>query len=131
MRIEIKASSLRGALWVLVLALTFGIALILDLPPAADANRALPSSIRSTILPEPLGGQAQQGHNLFERNCAHCHGTDARGDEGPTLYNLALSSQRIATRIKEGIKGEMPRFGGKFNQADIAALIAYVRTLND
>jgi cbb3-type cytochrome c oxidase subunit III len=70
----------------------------------------------------------KRGHSLFDRNCSHCHGDDARGDEGPSLYNLALSDAKIAKRIKEGIKGEMPKFGGKFNDADIAALTAYLRT---
>ena len=51
------------------------------------------------------------------------------GDEGPSLHNLTLSDARIAKRIREGIKGEMPRFGSKLNDADIQALIAYLRTL--
>ena len=72
-----------------------------------------------------------QGQKLFERNCAHCHGNDARGEEGPSLYNLTLSDARIAKRIREGVKGEMPRFGSKFNDADIAALIAFLRTLKE
>ena len=74
---------------------------------------------------------AEQGHRLFDRNCAHCHGDDARGDEGPSLYNLALSDARIAKRIREGIKGEMPAFGKKFNDNDIETLIAYLRTLKE
>lgn len=72
----------------------------------------------------------EKGRSLFERNCAHCHGEDARGDEGPNLYDLTLSDEKIARRIKEGIKGEMPRFGGKLNDADIKALTIYLRSLN-
>jgi mono/diheme cytochrome c family protein len=78
-----------------------------------------------------LGEQAQHGRSLFSLNCAHCHGDDARGDEGPTLYNLAMSDARIAKRITEGIKGEMPKFGSKLNDTDVATLIAYLRTLKD
>ena len=74
---------------------------------------------------------AAQGQKLFERNCAHCHGDDARGEEGPSLYNLTLSDARIAKRTREGVKGEMPRFGSKFNDADIEALIAFLRSLKD
>jgi mono/diheme cytochrome c family protein len=73
----------------------------------------------------------QLGHNLFERNCAHCHGDDARGDEGPSLYNLKLSDARIAKRIKDGVKGEMPGFGTKLDDRDMQALTAYLRTLKD
>ena len=115
----------------LVLGLTFGLALSLRPPQAADAARTFPANTSSAGVAAPLSSQAQEGHNLFERNCAHCHGDDARGDEGPTLHNLALSDARIARRIKDGVKGEMPRFGSKFNDVRIAALIAYLRTLKD
>ena len=29
------------------------------------------------------GTLEQKGYTLFMMNCAHCHGADARGDEGP------------------------------------------------
>lgn len=38
---------------------------------------------------------------------------------------------RIEKRIKEGIKGEMPKFGSKLNDVEVAALIVYLRTLKD
>jgi hypothetical protein len=33
--------------------------------------------------------------------------------------------------IKNGVKGEMPKFGAKLTDRDVQALIAFVRTLND
>src|SRR3974390_3612156 len=80
----------------LVMALTFGLASLLRSSPAADAARTLPTDTGFASVAAPLSSQAQQGHDLFERNCAHCHGDDARGDEGPTLHNLAMSDARIA-----------------------------------
>jgi len=50
---------------------------------------------------------------LFLMNCAHCHGDDARGDEGPDLHTLHRSDARIHEVIIAGIKGEMPSFGKK------------------
>ena len=70
-----------------------------------------------------------QGRHLFLLNCAHCHGDDAHGDEGPDLYDLHKSDARIHQVITTGIKGEMPSFGKKFNGSDIQALTAYLRTL--
>jgi mono/diheme cytochrome c family protein len=67
----------------------------------------------------------------FDHSCAPCHGDDARGDEGPNLYDLAKSDARIATIIKNGVKGEMPSFAKKFSDADVQSLIAYLRTLKD
>jgi len=71
----------------------------------------------------------RQGYQLFMQNCAHCHGADARGDEGPDLRGLLKSDERIAAVIQYGIKGEMPKFGAKLDSADIKALIAFVRSL--
>jgi cbb3-type cytochrome c oxidase subunit III len=75
--------------------------------------------------------EAKRGQNLFERNCAHCHGDDARGDEGPDLHDLKKSDARITKIVTQGIKGEMPAFGAKLNDADVKALIAFLRTLKD
>src|SRR5260221_6802505 len=79
----------------------------------------------------PAGTQAYQGYTLFLMNCAHCHGSDARGDEGPDLHGVTKSVVRISSLIKNGIKGEMPKFGEKLTDTDVQALIAFVRSLKD
>ena len=88
-----------------------------------------PALVRSVIPPD--GTQAYQGYTLFLRNCAHCHGSDARGDEGPNLHGVTKSDARISSLIKNGIKGEMPKFGEKLTDTDVQALIAFVRSLKD
>jgi len=79
----------------------------------------------------PSSEETKRGQNLFERNCAHCHGDDARGDEGPDLHGLKKSDARITKIVTQGIKGEMPAFGAKLNDTDVKALIAFLRTLKD
>lgn len=81
--------------------------------------------------PPTLSEDAKRGQNLFERNCAHCHGDDAHGDEGPDLHNLKKSDARITKVVTQGIKGEMPAFGLKLSETDVKALIAFLRTLKD
>lgn len=49
------------------------------------------------------GTQANKGYTLFMMNCAHCHGNDARGDEGPDLHSVTKSDARITSIIKEGV----------------------------
>src|SRR5579862_6109826 len=49
-----------------------------------------------------------QGRTLFLASCAHCHGADATGDEGPDLHGVEVSDRYISTIITHGIKGEMP-----------------------
>ena len=73
---------------------------------------------------------ARVGRSLFLKNCAQCHGDDARGDEGgPDLHGLQGSDEWIEYRIRNGVKGEMPAFREKYSQSDIDALIAYLRSL--
>ncbi|HEX3799856.1 MAG TPA: cytochrome c [Verrucomicrobiae bacterium] len=84
------------------------------------------------VLPvPPMGTPGNQGYKLFMLNCAHCHGTDARGDEGPDLHGVLKSDQRLTNIIQNGIKGEMPKFGAKLSAADTQALIAFIRTLKE
>lgn len=73
--------------------------------------------------------QTVAGRRLFLKNCAHCHGSDARGDEGPDLHGLIESDEWIARRIRNGVKGQMTAFGDKLSADDIGTLIAYLRAL--
>lgn len=93
------------------------------------AGQATPVAPAKVLAVPPAGTAANRGYRLYLLNCAHCHGSDARGDEGPDLYAVKKSDQRIASYIKDGIKGEMPKFGAKLSDADVQALIAFVRSL--
>jgi mono/diheme cytochrome c family protein len=72
---------------------------------------------------------AAHGQKLYAVNCSHCHADDATGDEGPDLHGLTKSDERIKAIITNGIKGEMPAFGKKLQEADKAALIGFLRSL--
>jgi mono/diheme cytochrome c family protein len=70
-----------------------------------------------------------RGRTLFLDSCAHCHGADARGDEGPDLHDVQVSDRYIGNIIRHGIPHEMPAFEKKLGSAEITALRAYVRSL--
>ena len=91
---------------------------------------AASGATEAPVIP-PAGTPANQGYKLFMMNCAHCHGTDARGDEGPDLHGVTKSDARITSIIKNGIQGEMPKFGAKLSDTDVKALIAFVRSLKN
>ena len=86
------------------------------------------SSERPTSTPEQRGSAAA-GNQLFLKNCAHCHGADAHGDEGPDLHNLDWTDEQIARRIRDGKKGQMTAFAGKFSPQQVDDVVAYLRTL--
>ena len=70
------------------------------------------------------------GAKLFALNCAHCHGIDATGDEGPDLHKVTKTDERIKSMILNGVKGEMPAFGKKLTQDDAATLVVFIRSLS-
>ena len=74
---------------------------------------------------------AAKGRSYFLQSCAHCHGRDADGGEdAPSLLKLQISGAHMALVIQSGIKGEMPSFTKKYNEQDVAALVAYLKTLH-
>jgi mono/diheme cytochrome c family protein len=106
--------------WSAALALTTA-ALVAS---ASNLGCASPADDRQAASPPPDNGRA-----LFLKNCAHCHGADARGDEGPDLHGLDESGEWIANRIRNGKKGQMTAFAGKLSAAEIDSVVLYLRGL--
>jgi mono/diheme cytochrome c family protein len=80
------------------------------------------------LAPENL---AIKGRSYFLQSCAHRHGRDADGGEdAPSLLKLQISGAHMALVIQSGAKGEMPSFTKKYNEQDVAALVAYLKTLH-
>jgi mono/diheme cytochrome c family protein len=95
-----------------------------------DSNKenVLPSSDRLTPVPDHQSSLAA-GQQLFLKNCAHCHGADAHGDDGPDLHNLDSTDEQVGMRIRNGKKGQMTAFAGKFSPQQIRDVIGYLRSL--
>jgi len=89
----------------------------------------VPSSLDGPTSTSEQRGSVAAGNQLFLKNCAHCHGADAHGDEGPDLHHLDWTDEQIATRIRNGKKGQMTAFAGKFSPQQIDDVVAYLRTL--
>jgi mono/diheme cytochrome c family protein len=117
----VKAALCAGAIAASMLGGTLALAEFMQ------KKSALQSSLASTNSPEnPL---VAQGQHLFLMNCAHCHGDDARGDEGPDLHGLRKTDARLSALINNSIKGEMPQFNQKLSASDVQALIAFLNSL--
>jgi len=108
----------------------FGIASIIRHGQSSISVPTFATSAQAAVKPLELMEDAAQGRHLFLMNCAHCHGDDAHGDEGPDLHNLHRSEARIHEVITAGIKGEMPSFGKKLGDPEVQQLIVYLRTLH-
>jgi mono/diheme cytochrome c family protein len=124
--------NLQGALSAPLIAVTTASAVLASTLALAAymERRAMPLSPQQTSHTRTLNGElVATGRRLFLMNCAHCHGDDATGDEGPDLHGLRKTDERLRLLISNGIKGEMPRFAAKLAQPDLDALIAYLDSL--
>jgi len=69
--------------------------------------------------------------NIFNSTCGWCHqgGGRVAGGIGPKLMNSERDDAFILNRIRAGKEGKMPAFGGSLNDAQIQALLRYIRNL--
>lgn len=86
--------------------------------------------------------QATQGRELFASTCARCHGADGTGGlptvaGGPAprnfhdhAFQLSHTDEQLKLTITNGKGTAMPGFGKTFDDAQLAALIAHVRSLD-
>jgi mono/diheme cytochrome c family protein len=120
-----------AAIFASSLALASAFALSVGLRRAdARSSHQQPTPEAWLEVPTPASpALVAQGRKLFLGSCAHCHGADATGDEGPDLHGVEVSDRYISNIITYGIKHEMPSFKKKLGHDDIIRLTAYVRSL--
>jgi mono/diheme cytochrome c family protein len=86
-----------------------------------------------------LTPQQAEGRHLYDVRCAHCHEDNDLGlkKAPPNLHGIfersTLPSGAVATdseveRVVNSGKGMMPAFKGRFNDEQMAALLAYLHT---
>lgn len=96
-------------------------------------------SITACRGPQPLTPQQAEGKGLYEGRCAHCHRDNdlALKKVPPDLHDIfngaKLPSGAPATdaemrHVVLAGKGMMPSFNGRFNEDQMAALLAYMHT---
>jgi cbb3-type cytochrome c oxidase subunit III len=104
----------------------------------------LSAAVASGVTPagsQKKGGasQAERGRAVYEAKCARCHGSDGAGRtrmaeivEPPDMTDPAWQRQRSNARMIASVTnglGQMPAFKKKLTRQEIAAAVAYVRTL--
>ena len=83
--------------------------------------------------------QLDRGREVYAANCGRCHGADGAGHtrmaeivEPPDMSDPAWQRQRGTPRMIASVangRGQMPAFRKKLSRREIAAAVAYVRTL--
>jgi mono/diheme cytochrome c family protein len=83
--------------------------------------------------------QVERGRAVYEARCVRCHGADGAGNtrlaelvEPPDLTDAAWQRRRGNARMIASVTnglGQMPAFKKRLTRREIAAAVAYVRTL--
>ncbi|MEP2103362.1 MAG: cytochrome-c oxidase, cbb3-type subunit III [Parasphingorhabdus sp.] len=96
----------------------------------------LVSYVRVLSSREEQSASSDRGAELFEVNCAVCHGSDAKGDRTQGAPNLTdainlygLDRASLTDTIANSRYGVMPRWGHRLDEATIRMLTAYVHSL--
>jgi mono/diheme cytochrome c family protein len=82
-------------------------------------------------------GDVARGEEIYQANCAMCHGADATGMMGmhPALTGvvdrLSLEGVEVAIRNGRATRPPMPAFEGRLDDTDMADLVAYLDDLPD
>jgi cytochrome c oxidase subunit 2 len=104
---------------------------------------------KAAVWPEDESPVARGEAIYKKRGCAQCHSIDGTAGTGPTYKGTYGSEQKTSAgtvvvdenyiresilnpmaKIRDGYKGVMPSFQGQLNDADIAALIWYHKSLS-
>jgi mono/diheme cytochrome c family protein len=111
----------------------------LGLTSVAGAEETVEADEPGTVVPpvkarsdqeeaELLANYMAEGEQIFANNCAVCHGPAGEGGVGIRLISnpLLADAQDIADAVVHG-RGYMPPFGGILDNAQIAAVLTFVR----
>lgn len=104
-----------------------------------SCNKPTALVVLALVLAIPALAFAQgSGADIFKAKCAMCHGADGSASTGmgKSMGLKPLSSPEVQkmsdadlTALITNGKGKMPAYKGKLSDADISAVVKYVRTL--
>jgi len=77
-----------------------------------------------------LEGNVNKGRDIFQINCAACHGATAEGNVGPSLRNVSKRKSKTAliNQVVSGATPPMPKF--KPNSQEMADLLSYLEQID-
>lgn len=75
---------------------------------------------------------AEEGRELFAKNCSGCHGAEGKGAFGPDLsgdYKYGKNDMAVQESITFGRPGNMPAFEKKLSPEEIKAVAGFILSL--
>jgi len=75
----------------------------------------------ATVLPE--------GKDIYDKNCAQCHGADFKGGVGPSLADIDKPEAETFKTVYSGVSaGGMPAFGDSLGKERVWKVVAYLKS---
>lgn len=111
---------------------------------------AVEPEVIETGVENPFAGDPEaiaRGKDLYEENCALCHGDNGEGDIGPSLIDdvflyakgdladddyykiIHNGTEEGKTEEERAMKGGMPPFGGELQKNEIWSIISFIRSI--
>jgi len=98
-----------------------------------EEMKAAPQPAKTEMLASnPYSGDkaaAEEGEELYEQNCAACHGEDLEGVVGPPLtgeLTYGASDKELFTSVNDGRPNGMPGFGQQLGADRVWKVVAYI-----
>lgn len=91
------------------------------------------ATLVAVSLATPLLAQ-QSGAAIYKAKCQMCHLADGSGNKGMKVpaFTAGASDAKLIAATKNGVSTgpvKMPAYAGKLTDADINAVVAYIKTL--
>ncbi|HTR38376.1 MAG TPA: c-type cytochrome [Bryobacteraceae bacterium] len=94
---------------------------------------ALLLAVKALGWSQELAQVLKQGEQVFQRSCAtgYCHGSKGTSGGAPRLAGRGFDQSYISNTVTRGVPGTaMPAFGNTLSRPDLAAVVAYIASLN-
>lgn len=113
-----------------ILALVTGCSSQKPAPTPATTPQVQPSTQNATTpnqtsTPSSTTTTVGSGKDVYDKNCASCHGAAGAGGMGPGLTTEKRTQAQVADVTKKG-KGKMPAYAGTLSDTEIQAVAQYV-----
>lgn len=98
---------------------------VLRLTRALEAGQDAGKREPTAAPPQDAGNRGQVA---FDRVCKSCHGPEALGDAGPRLVPFSRDDEELLGIVREG-SGQMPPISAReLPDADVAQIVAYLKS---
>jgi mono/diheme cytochrome c family protein len=99
-------------------------------PSVADDQTQAPPAAASTESAIDADPQRAEAKTIFAAQCSWCHGDyGMKADKGPRLAGTQMTERQVEERIRGGKPGYMPSFRKFLNDAQIALMAKYIKSL--